>query len=522
MRILVSLLVFLAVSLPTSASAETADCQVGSDSAQSLDVIQEAFDVLSVLFVERPTPDVLLPPAASAVYAALDPGAAADDEPTDSISNWDTFASQFCTVWAASPPPDAPDSVTYAAIEAMTSALNEGHTQFLTPEMYQDHLAWQSGDVHYEGIGARLASDPLHIQHVFPGSPAERAGIMFGDHILSIDGAPASDMAISDAVLRIRGEAGTPVVLTIARPGVADPFDVEIARDTIYVPTLESHMVGDIAYLHIDSFPTADLAPDVAQQLRAFKAQGAKGLILDLRDNSGGRLDVGTEIAGYFLPPGTPVYQQTTRRGQQTTATVSSGRIWDKPMDVLVNDGTASMGEILAAALQEGNHSTLIGTSTAGEVAGSIVVPLSDGSAIQVTTLRIDSGKGTILNNVGVQPDVEVAPTVDAARAGIDEQLNAALSHIESEVVASAALSETATPSPVPAASASPSPTTMELTTVPDQTPTSTAGQPTPTQSPTATPSQPTPSPSPTTPPPSQTTSPSLQHAPSPTPERKR
>jgi len=241
-------------------------------------------------------------------------------------------------------------------------------------------------------------------------------------------------MKVSDAVVLIRGEGGTAVSLVLERPGVTGTFEVSIARDTIVVPTVESRMIGDIGYLHIDSFPTAELPREVFKELDQFRTQGAKGLILDLRDNSGGRLDVGTQIAGYFLPENTPVYQQTTRRGQQTTATSSAGQIWNRPTVVLVNDGTASMGEILAAAMQEGKVATLIGTTTAGEVAGSIVVPLSNGSAIQVTTLRIDSGFGTVLNNIGVIPNIDVEMTVDDARSGVDHQLDVALTQVRSMV----------------------------------------------------------------------------------------
>jgi carboxyl-terminal processing protease len=447
LRIFISLLLLLTILLPAPAAVSAASCEPGTAASESLDLVQEAFEVLTLMFVERPAaPDVLVPAAEAArgkFTGEADPGeadAAVIRAPTavpaaeDAlIGDFASFAEVYCGLWTGRERDFTYDTVSYASIAAMTEALNEGHTHFLTPQMYTDHKAWQSGDVHYEGIGARLAADPLTVQHVFPDSPAAKAGVQFGDRIVAIDGEPASDLRVTEAVLLIRGEGGTIVNLSLQRPGIPGTIDVEIARGTIYVPTLESRMIGDMAYLKIDSFPTADLPREVFAELDKFRLEGAKGLILDLRDNSGGRLDVGTQIAGYFLPENTPVYQQTTRRGVQTTATSSAGQVWNRPTVVLINDGTASMGEILASAMKEGNVATLIGTTTSGEVAGSIVVPLSDGSAIQVTTLRIDSGLGTVLNNIGVIPNIDVEFTVDDARAGVDHQLDAAVNYLRSQ-----------------------------------------------------------------------------------------
>jgi carboxyl-terminal processing protease len=448
LRIFISLLLLLTILLPTPGVARAATCEPGTAASQSLDLVQEAFEVLTLMFVERPAAPEILVPATGAARAKLtgaaDPAeeeAAVIRSPSmvpaaedGSISDFGSFSDVYCGLWTGRERDFAYDAVSYASIAAMTEALNEGHTHFLTPQMYTDHKAWQSGDVHYEGIGARLAADPLTVQHVFPDSPAAISGVQFGDRIIAIDGEPASDLRVTEAVLLIRGEGGTTVTLTVERPGTQGAWDVPIVRSRIHVPTIEARMISDIAYLRIDSFPTADLPREVFAELDRFKVQGAKALILDLRDNSGGRLDVGTQIAGYFLPENTPVYQQTTRRGVQTTATSSAGQVWNLPTVVLINGGTASMGEILASAMKEGNVATVIGSTTSGEVAGSIVVPLSDGSAVQVTTLRIDSGYGTILNNIGVVPNIEVEFTVDDARAGVDHQLDAALSHLRSRL----------------------------------------------------------------------------------------
>jgi carboxyl-terminal processing protease len=216
------------------------------------------------------------------------------------------------------------------------------------------------------------------------------------------------------------------VRLTVQRPGVADEWQIDVARASIKIPVIESRMIGDLGYIHLAGFPTVDLPKEFQAALMQLRQQGAKALVLDLRGNSGGRLDVGTQIASYLLPQNTPLYRQTTRRGQTATMTAMNQRIWDRPMVALVDDATASMGEILAAALQE-DGTTLIGITTAGSVAGSIVVPLSDGSALQITTLRIDSGQGTRLNTVGVQPDLRIEQTNDDSRVGRDHPLDTAV-----------------------------------------------------------------------------------------------
>jgi carboxyl-terminal processing protease len=270
----------------------------------------------------------------------------------------------------------------------------------------------------------------LTVDYVFSGSPAEAAGILIGDRILEIDGQPAEDLAATDAVTLIRGEAGTIVNLKLARDGDIDLWDLPIVRDSIRVPSIEARMIDEVGYIAIRGFPGPGLYEDVVSQLGTLQLQGAQSLVIDLRGNSGGRLDVGTRVAALFLPEGTPVYTQTTRRGRTATETTASSLQWSQPVAVLIDSGTASMGEILAAALQEQGMAPLIGATTAGSVAGSLVVPLSDGSALQVTTLRIDSGHGRVLNRIGVEPDMEVDPTPSAADAALD----AAMSYLRNQV----------------------------------------------------------------------------------------
>jgi carboxyl-terminal processing protease len=484
MRHLLSLLLIATLLIaPAGASpiAAAATCPPGA-AQEELDVVWEAYDMLASFFVEPlPISQVMTPARSAALTEAerlpeLHPRIPTiGDEPTD----WDGYVDAFCGLWDRSADHDKVQRVGYAAIRAMAEAHEEGHTRFMTPDMYQDYVAWSQGDSRYEGIGARLKSNPLQIQQVFPDSPAEAAGIRFGDIVLAIDGEPATDLMASDAAMLIRGEAGTPVTLTLQRPSPAATWDIAIIRGPVRIPAVESRMMEDIGYLHIQTFPQASLADEVSRELSYFREEGARGLMLDLRGNSGGRLDVGTQIAEMFLPEGTPIYRQTTRRGQVTTKTSASRPGWGGPLVVLVDDATASMGEILAAAIQEYGVARVVGTTSSGSVAGSVVFPLSDGAALQITTLRIDSGKGQILNNIGVQPDIPVELTPDNVLEGADPQLDAALTELRVDIANTRAGSSAPNAVPTPASAVAPA---LQPATAPAATPAAPTVAPTPVQ----------------------------------------
>jgi C-terminal processing protease CtpA/Prc len=265
-------------------------------------------------------------------------------------------------------------------------------------------------------------------------------------------------------------------------------------RASVKIPSLESRVMDDVGYLRIQDFPIPALYDDVLTELNHFNDLALKGLILDLRANSGGRTDVGSRVASLFLERDTPIYTSTTRRGQTTERRATPpNQIWTRPVTVLIDGGTASMGEILAASLQEQGIAQLVGETTAGAVAGSIVVPLSNGAALQVTTVRIDTGLGQVLNNIGVVPDLPIEVAPETLRSGLDPQLDVAMSVLRAEINAAAGQSPvttaptaTATPASTQTATATPAPSqTAPVTPV---TPQVTTGTPVPTQPATGTP----------------------------------
>ncbi|MBM2810401.1 MAG: carboxyl-terminal protease [Chloroflexi bacterium] len=428
----VLLLLAAAVLQPATLSASTCT----DDEADSVSLVQDAVDFLRRLYVEPLTPEMLLVPASAALEEVEeresgvgDPLAedAFEGEPDEA---WAVFADQYCTVLQERVVTGAP--LDYVVIRAMANAVDEAHTRFLTPEMYREHQAWAAGESRYEGIGTRLRADPLTVQYVFPGSPAEAAGLQAGDEIVAIDGVPSSGLSAQEAVRLVRGEANSLVRLTIVRAGVTETSQYDIIRASIHIPQVESRTIDDVGYLLLRGFPSASLYDDVRSEVESFESLGLNGLVLDLRGNTGGRLDVGAQVASLFLPEGSPLYQEKTRRGRASIPMTSGDPTWTRPLVVLVDDATASMGEILAAALQEDLGIPLFGTSTAGAVAGSIIVPLRDGSALQVTTLRIDSPTGRLLNGIGVSPDVEFSADAGLMGSGPDEVLDAALEYLRS------------------------------------------------------------------------------------------
>jgi carboxyl-terminal processing protease len=171
----------------------------------------------------------------------------------------------------------------------------------------------------------------------------------------------------------------------------------------------------------------------VEKAILEFQRNGARGIVLDLRGNSGGRLDVGSRLLARFIPDG-PIYRAVDRRGREETVYVRDARpILSVPLAVLIDEGTASMGELFAAAIQEHHVGRVVGTTTAGAVAASVVMPLSDGSALQLTIEQVYSGGGALLDRVGVQPDEVVDLDLADLRLGHDTQLEAALAYLREQ-----------------------------------------------------------------------------------------
>jgi len=323
------------------------------------------------------------------------------------------------------------DQLQYAASQGMAGFIDDSHTGFISPERRAEDIRRQRNEASYSGIGISMLTRDgrFFIQHVFSGTPAQRAGIRNWDRILSIDGTTTQGMTSEDVSGRIRGPQGQTVTLVVQRPGQANPISIPITREAIVIPTVEYQLLDNrIGYIRFSQF-AQQAGPRIRQALEDLQQQGMRALVLDLRGNSGGLLNELNRIAEYFLPAGTNIYTMETRREGKRTFVSRTNPIVDRalPMTVLIDDGSSSAAELLAAALQENRRATLIGRPTAGAVLVSVVFPLPQGAAMSVSIARLITGAGNVLEGNGIKPDVAVDLATEDIERGVDTQLARAL-----------------------------------------------------------------------------------------------
>ena len=417
---------------------------------QGSTALQEGWNLLLDRYVDPLDPELLAEAADEAMREALrDKGAPVAEGPlaTDGdratvsaalLQRYQRLGSQYAEL--------GPLALAYTGLAAMTAAVDDTHTHFMTPRQYREHLSWTRGEVKYAGIGARLRGPVLTIVEVFDGSPAAGAGLRPGDRIIQVEDQSTDGLRVEDAVNLIRGEEGTAVALTVQRAGTGAVLPIALQRAEIQVPFVESRRMNDFGYVRLRGFPEPTVTDQVERALLDLQSQGARGILLDLRGNSGGRLDVGSRLLSRFVPSG-PIYQEVDRRGRQATRDVRGGApILSVPLAVLIDEGTASMGEIFAVNVQEHGVGRLFGMTTMGSVAASQVLPLSDGSAVQLSVMQIFSGRGQRLNREGVHPDEEIELRLEDLQSGLDPQLERATTYLREQS------RQTAGSAPVPTA----------------------------------------------------------------------
>lgn len=295
-----------------------------------------------------------------------------------------------------------------AAARGMLSSLDE-HSMFLDRQAYSDLQESTSGS--YPGIGIEVEKTDEGIRVVRPveGAPAARAGVLAGDLIIAIDGQPlGADM--DAAIGRMRGRAGTEVVLGVRRAGHEQPLQFAIRRSQVEVHSVSSQLLEPgYGYLRIRQF-SENTHADVGRAIRSLREQAGKrldGLVLDLRDNPGGLLDSAVAIADDFLDSGVIVSADGRSEAARFQLEAQVGQLLPgTPVVVLVNGGSASAAEILAGALRDNGRATLVGQKTYGKGSVQTIMPLSDGRAIKLTTSRYFTPSGRSINRVGLTPDL--------------------------------------------------------------------------------------------------------------------
>jgi carboxyl-terminal processing protease len=356
-----------------------------------------------------------------------------------------------------------------SAIHGMVGSLDD-HSTFLSPDEFEDMKVSTSGA--YAGIGVEVApgKDGIEVVRRTDGSPAQHAGIETGDIIISIDGIAVDVSDLDSAIARMRGPEGSAIRLLVRRAASPTPIEFRVERAHVQLHSVVGEMLtADIGYLRITSFTdgTANELEQLVDKLERARAQKIRGFVVDLRNNPGGVLDAAAQIADDFLDHGTIV-------SADGRASDAKFRIDAKPGDItngarlvlLVNGGSASASEILAAALHDNQRATLIGRRTYGKGSVQTIMPLSDGQALKITTSRYFTPAGISINGVGIVPDTllqgpEQPPAdLDAAQtlssAGItnapptlaarDPQIAMALRALTSHVGAIARRSDEAAP----------------------------------------------------------------------------
>ncbi|MEE8127033.1 MAG: S41 family peptidase, partial [Nitrospinaceae bacterium] len=310
---------------------------------------------------------------------------------------------------------DANDLVD-GAIRGMLKTLDP-HTSYLPPEAFTQMKVETSGRFGGLGIEITIRKGILTVVAPIEDTPAFKAGVKAGDRIIKIEDESTLDMTLSDAVERLRGKIDTEVNITIFREGMEEPLEVTLVRANIQVKSVKSKIYeGSIGYVRIRSF-TKTTSRDLDKVLDEFREKNVKKLVLDLRNNPGGLLNQAVEVSDRFLKPENLIVYTQGRTEEQNMRFTTHDRVQrvTYPMIILVNSGSASASEIVAGALQDSNRAIILGTQTFGKGSVQTIIPLSDGSALRLTTARYYTPSGRVIQENGIVPDIVVeAPVVSA------------------------------------------------------------------------------------------------------------
>jgi carboxyl-terminal processing protease len=296
------------------------------------------------------------------------------------------------------------------AIDGLLNELDDPYASFLRAEQYRDLTESTTGN--YGGLGIRIEVRDNWITVIAPiaGTPAEEAGLETGDRIVEVDGRSTFGWKNDKAVQELRGEPGSEVRISVMRPGIPEPLEFTVERALIHVKAIQLATVlgGDIGYVSlVYSSISEALADELVEAIDGLRRQGARSLILDLRNNPGGLLDQGVAVSDLFLEPGKTI---VSTRGRSRNATASYAarqrEQWsDMPIVVLVNGGTASAAEIIAGALQDHDRAVVVGGPTFGKGLVQTVFRLSGTEALRLTTARWYTPSGRTIERMRPNPD---------------------------------------------------------------------------------------------------------------------
>jgi len=319
------------------------------------------------------------------------------------------------------------DTLMAGAIKGMVKSLNDPHSIYMDAKTFKEFMIETEGSFGGVGIVIGMKDKLLTVIAPIEGTPGEKAGIKSGDQIIKIDGQDTKDMALDEAVNKIRGQEGSKIVLTLMRG--QEVQDYTLTRSNIQIKTVAGKMLeNNIGYIRLSMF-NENTGNEFIRKLQELEKQGMKALVLDLRDNPGGLLNESVKVASQFVPKG-PVVSVVTRDGQRETHT-SNLETTKYPVVILVNGGSASASEIVAGAAQDTGAGTLVGTKTYGKGSVQTVVRLDEGSAIKLTIAKYLTPKDRSINGVGIEPDIVVELPESKDK---DVQLDKALEVLKSKM----------------------------------------------------------------------------------------
>ena len=300
------------------------------------------------------------------------------------------------------------EAIEEALYSGLLNSLEDPYSVYYTAEEYEEMMVSTSGT--YCGIGAgvsqNLTTMEVTITKVYKGTPSEEAGLKDGDIIVSVDGLEAVTVSVDELVQNIRGEEGTSVHMVIYRPSTEETLEFDVMRRFVELTSVEGELLENgIGYIEITEFQSKT-DEQFQAMVEELKAQGMKGLIVDLRANPGGYLSSVVNMLDYVLPKGLLVYVED-KYGNRDDYT-SDANCLDMPLVVLIDQNSASASEIFAGAVKDYEYATLVGKTTYGKGIVQNIIPLEDGDAIKLTTAKYFTPNGNYIHGVGVAPDVEV------------------------------------------------------------------------------------------------------------------
>lgn len=304
----------------------------------------------------------------------------------------------------------------YGAIEGMLKKLDDPYTRFMEPKSFKEMQVETQGEFGGLGIVISIKDRMLTVISPIDDTPAARAGVLAGDMIIKIDGKDVIDIALHDAVKLLRGPVGSKVIISVLREGEKDSRDFELEREIIKLPSVKYWVISpNVGYIRLTQFIQTS-SEDLEKAMIDLEKNGAKSIILDLRNNPGGLLTAAVEVGRKFIPKG-DIVSIKGRDGEENTYSSFFKYHPILPLIVLINEGSASASEIVAGAIKDNKRGLLLGKKSFGKGSVQTVISLNDGSAMALTTALYYTPSGVNIHKSGIMPDIEVElPKLDESK----------------------------------------------------------------------------------------------------------